>query len=120
MVVRRLFATPSHRDFFGERDDAVAQRPRVFRDLLAGAVAFLLLSVRTPAHAQDVGAGATVPAPLEVSVRGPSAADRLRQSAQAVKVIETKEAQQQAADMGEVLARTEGVGVQRGGGLGSS
>lgn len=65
-------------------------------------------------------AGATAPAPVEVTVRGPSVAERLRQSAQAVKIIETKETKRQAADMGEVLARTEGVSVQRSGGLGSS
>lgn len=48
-----------------------------------------------------------------------SPAEALRQSAQAVKVIETTQAKQRAADLGEVLARTEGIGVQRGGGLGS-
>lgn len=54
-------------------------------------------------------------------VQGASAAARrLRQSAQAVTVIETKEAKRQTADLGEVVARTEGVGVRRGGGLGSS
>jgi len=59
-------------------------------------------------------------APIEVTVRGASEAERLRQSAQAVHVIETEEAQRQTADLGEVLARSQGVGVRRGGGLGSS
>jgi vitamin B12 transporter len=59
-------------------------------------------------------------APIEVEVRGPSHADRLRQSAQAVNVVETEQAQRQTADLGEVLARSEGVGVRRSGGLGSS
>ena len=58
--------------------------------------------------------------PAEVTVRGQSETERLRRSAQAVKVIETEEARRQTADMGEVLARTEGVGVRRSGGLGSS
>ena len=57
--------------------------------------------------------------PLNVTVQGKSAAERLRQSAQAVEVIETEEAKKQTADLGEVLARTKGIGVRRGGGLGS-
>lgn len=57
--------------------------------------------------------------PLEVIVRGHSAANRLRRSAQAVHVIETEQAQRESADLGEVLARSQGIGVRRGGGLGS-
>lgn len=62
---------------------------------------------------------APAPAPEEVRVKGESAAERKRRSAEAVQVIETREAKRQAADLGEVLARQEGIGVQRGGGLGS-
>ncbi|MCB9661528.1 MAG: TonB-dependent siderophore myxochelin receptor MxcH [Sandaracinaceae bacterium] len=58
-------------------------------------------------------------APIEVTVRGASEAQRMRESAQAVHVIETEQAQQQTADLGEVLARSQGIGVRRGGGLGS-
>lgn len=58
-------------------------------------------------------------APLEVTVHGQSVATRLLQSAQSVKVVELQTAQRQAADLGEVLARAEGIGVQRSGGLGS-
>lgn len=58
-------------------------------------------------------------APLEVNVRGASEAERLRQSAQAIHVIETVEAKRQSSDLGEVLARSEGVSVRRLGGLGS-
>ncbi|WP_438025465.1 TonB-dependent siderophore myxochelin receptor MxcH [Sorangium sp. So ce233] len=61
---------------------------------------------------------ATGGGPVEVTVRG-AEAERLRQSAQAIKVIETEEARRRTADMGEVLARTEGVGVRRSAGLGS-
>ena len=57
--------------------------------------------------------------PIEVTVRGESEAERLRQSAQAVHVIETEQAQLETADLGEVLARSQGIGVRRGGGLGS-
>ncbi|WP_148313815.1 TonB-dependent siderophore myxochelin receptor MxcH [Sorangium cellulosum] len=58
--------------------------------------------------------------PLEVSVRGASEAERLRRSAEAVQVVETAQARRQSVDLGEVLARSEGVSVRRGGGLGSA
>ena len=58
-------------------------------------------------------------AALEVQVQGASSAERLRESAQAVKVVETTLAKRRTLDLGEVLARTEGVSVQRSGGLGS-
>jgi TonB family protein len=58
-------------------------------------------------------------APIAVTVRGESGAERLRQSAQAVHVVDVAQAKQQTADLGEVLARSQGVGVQRSGGLGS-
>ncbi|WP_437675090.1 TonB-dependent siderophore myxochelin receptor MxcH [Sorangium sp. So ce131] len=74
----------------------------------------------TPAATPGAQVAATAPAPVEVTVRGSSVVERLRQSAQTVTVIDTEQAQRQAADMGEVLARTEGIGVRRTGGLGSS
>ncbi|MEX2564348.1 MAG: carboxypeptidase-like regulatory domain-containing protein [Cyclobacteriaceae bacterium] len=55
----------------------------------------------------------------EVVVRGENEAGLLRQSAKAVDVIETKEAILQSADMGEVIAQSQGVNVRRTGGLGS-
>jgi outer membrane receptor protein involved in Fe transport len=63
----------------------------------------------------------TTGTPVEGVVRvvGESAAERKRRSAEAVFVIETHDARRQAADLGEVLARHQGIGVQRGGGLGS-
>ncbi|MEM7156549.1 MAG: TonB-dependent siderophore myxochelin receptor MxcH [Myxococcota bacterium] len=64
-------------------------------------------------------AAARAAPPIEVTVVGESEAERLRQSAQAVSVVETEEARRRSADLGEVLARTSGVGVRRGGGLGS-
>lgn len=78
-----------------------------------------------PAGAAPPPALATAPAqandaaPAEVTVRGAAMAERLRQSAQAITVLETEEAQRRTADMGEVLARTQGVGVRRSAGLGS-
>lgn len=44
---------------------------------------------------------------------------RLRESAEAVAVIDTTDAQRHSTDLGEVVARTPGVSVRRSGGLGS-
>ncbi|GEN10408.1 TonB family C-terminal domain-containing protein [Myxococcus fulvus] len=56
---------------------------------------------------------------IEVTVEGESVANRRRRSAESVKVIETEHLQREAVDMAQALARTEGVDVRRGGGLGS-
>ncbi|WP_437316349.1 TonB-dependent siderophore myxochelin receptor MxcH [Sorangium sp. So ce385] len=68
-----------------------------------------------PAQGPLQAAGAS---PVQVTVRG-AEAERLRQSAQAITVIETEEAQRRTADLGEVLARTQGIGVRKSAGLGS-
>jgi outer membrane receptor protein involved in Fe transport len=54
-----------------------------------------------------------------IEVEGETKAQRMRQSAEAVRVVETANAQRQSADLGEVVARTQGVSVRRSGGLGS-
>jgi vitamin B12 transporter len=51
---------------------------------------------------------------------GISEAEQMQQSAEAVTVVETQRAQRESADLGDVLRRTQGVGLQRSGGLGSS
>ena len=56
----------------------------------------------------------------EVIVRGQSEAQQLEMTAKAVKAIETIEVKLKTADLGEVIARVEGVSVQRAGGLGSN
>jgi TonB family protein len=57
---------------------------------------------------------------VEVTVHGAlSDAARLQQSADAVNVVDLRRARQQTADMGEVLARTQGVSIRRSAGLGS-
>ncbi|MCP3140357.1 TonB-dependent siderophore myxochelin receptor MxcH [Pyxidicoccus xibeiensis] len=56
----------------------------------------------------------------ETTVSGRSEAERLRQSAEAVKVISTRRAKARSADLGQVLASQEGVEVRRAGGLGST
>lgn len=60
-------------------------------------------------------------APVDVTVhaRG-NEGRRLQRSAEAVHVIDLRKARQQTADLGEVLARTQGISVRREGGLGSS
>ena len=72
-----------------------------------------------PAESEWRRHAAKRPAAVEVTVLGKSQAQRTRESSQAVKVIDTTEARQHATDVAELLARTEGVGVQRSGGLGS-
>ena len=59
-------------------------------------------------------------AAFETVVRTTSAAGALKRSAEPVKVINLEQARRESADLGEVLARTEGVGVRRSGALGSS
>ncbi|MEM1216202.1 MAG: carboxypeptidase-like regulatory domain-containing protein [Bacteroidota bacterium] len=55
----------------------------------------------------------------DVVVTAESEKTRMEGTAQAVQVLETKVAKLQSADLGDILAKTEGVNVQRGGGLGS-
>src|SRR5690606_17911628 len=54
-----------------------------------------------------------------IVVRGYRDQDRTRRSAHAVTVVDLERVQRESADVGEVLARVEGVNVQRVGGLGS-
>ena len=56
----------------------------------------------------------------EVVVQGKSQTSQLLKSPQAVTVVETRTIRFQTIDFGEVMAKTEGVSVQRAGGLGSS
>ncbi|MET0282974.1 MAG: TonB-dependent receptor plug domain-containing protein [Polyangiales bacterium] len=80
-----------------------------------------------PAFAQDAGVplvlggmDAAVPeAAVDVTVRSGQSIDQKRRSAEAVSVVDLTRASQQSADLGEVLARTEGIAIRRGGGLGS-
>ncbi|ARU59490.1 tonB family protein [Oleiphilus messinensis] len=55
----------------------------------------------------------------EVVIFGKSEEDELIESAKAVDVVDIKADQNLTADMGEILARVQGVGVRRSGGLGS-
>lgn len=55
-----------------------------------------------------------------IELRGLTEAGRLRESAQAVAVVDTEDAQHGSADLGEVMSRSSGVSVRRSGGLGSS
>lgn len=77
------------------------------------------LSPAEPAAPEPGTKSAPASPGVDVTVRGRSQAERLRRSAEAVHVVDTTEAKRRAADLGEVLARTQGVGVQRAGGIGS-
>jgi outer membrane cobalamin receptor len=57
---------------------------------------------------------------VEVTAQGESEAERRVKSAEAVHVLDTQQAQRESADLGETLARSEGLGVRRAGGLGST
>lgn len=70
-----------------------------------------------PSTAPDVGGDENV---IEITVVGESAAERRRQSAEAVQVVEMEQVGFETADLGKALARTEGVDVRRAGGLGSN
>ncbi|MET0594282.1 MAG: TonB-dependent siderophore myxochelin receptor MxcH [Polyangiaceae bacterium] len=77
-------------------------------------------SVADPRPAPELGATKEgSPSAVEVTVRGSGIAKRMRQSSEAVTVVETERAKREAADLAEVLARTDGVSVRRDGGLGS-
>ncbi len=60
------------------------------------------------------------PSELEVVVRGNTVARALRRSAYSVEVVELEREGQKSADLGEVLARSTSLSVQREGGLGSA
>lgn len=66
-----------------------------------------------------VGPAAAQEAVEEIVVVAPTDAQILERSAQAVLVVDLDAAKDQSADLGEVLARSQGVGVRRGGALGS-
>jgi vitamin B12 transporter len=55
-----------------------------------------------------------------VEIVDKSEGQKLRESARAITVIDTKVARERTADMGEVLSRAQGIQVRRSGGLGSS
>lgn len=95
---------------------------------IPAALAWLLAA--SPAHAQGTPPAGEGEAPreegvveglepIEIVVVGRSEAELRRESAEAVQVVETEQLRREAADLGEALARSEGVGVRRAGGLGS-
>lgn len=67
----------------------------------------------------DAGDAAILRSAERVEIVDKSDAQKQRESARAITVIETRQARERSADLGEVLSRTEGVQVRRSGGLGS-
>jgi vitamin B12 transporter len=57
---------------------------------------------------------------IEITERWRGQAQAMRESAEVVTVIETDQAKRESADLGEVLARVQGVSIRRAGGLGSA
>src|SRR4051812_37457130 len=55
----------------------------------------------------------------QVEIVDKSEAQNQRESARAITVIETRQARERSADLGEVLSRAQGIQVRRSGGLGS-
>jgi len=71
--------------------------------------------------AKNPGEKAKGEATVDVTVRGRVSENKqLRDSADAVKVIDTQNARRQTRDLGDVLSRVEGISVRRTGGLGSA
>ena len=56
----------------------------------------------------------------EVEVQCKSDSQVLQESAKAVTVVLTETVKLRTADLGEVMAKTEGISIQRGGGIGSN
>lgn len=93
---------------------------RSLRDITAfGTTGLLWAGLCCTTRAQSSDANAQ---PVEIVVTGEreSKAQRLQQSAEAVNVVETKKARDESADLGAVVARSQGVSVRREGGLGST
>lgn len=63
---------------------------------------------------------AVLKAAEQVEILDKSEAQKARESARAVTVVDTKQARERTADLGEVLSRAQGIQVRRAGGLGSS
>lgn len=77
-----------------------------------------------PTDAPVVAAGPSTPVPaaaieVQVETRRQDESKRLGNSSAAVAVVDTESAQREASDLGALLARQQGVNVQRSGGLGS-
>ncbi|MEM9694156.1 MAG: TonB family protein, partial [Myxococcota bacterium] len=88
--------------------------------LRGGEVAAIEVSVRSSnAGPEGSESPADSPEVIDVLVEGYSPAERLRRSAQAVTVIEFEEFKRTSLDLGQILARQEGIAIRRGGGLGS-
>lgn len=87
-------------------------------DVSVSAVAAPETITAEPSAGPPSESGASTEA-VEIVVKGYTEAERMRRSAEAVQILETEEAKRHSQDLGEVLARTQGVGVQRAAGLGS-
>ncbi|MEL6761028.1 MAG: TonB-dependent receptor plug domain-containing protein [Myxococcota bacterium] len=81
--------------------------------------AVVVLSALVPFSARAQGAQTEPDDPEVLVVEGQQLGKLKEESAQAVLVIDTTRDQQKSIDLGEILARNQGISVQRSGGLGS-
>jgi hypothetical protein len=83
-------------------------------------VVWAILALSSCLVTKRAQAQAAAAPPTEITVVGaPNESKRLRRSAEAVTVVDLNDARKRSSDLGEVLARTQGVAVRRSGGLGS-
>src|SRR5688500_12128462 len=95
------------------RDDVAAPAPPPLEPTLSDDE---LADLAAAEAERDTQAGETI----VLTDRWQGAAQARRESAEAVVVVETDQAARESADLGGVLARVQGVGVRRSGGLGSA
>jgi outer membrane cobalamin receptor len=76
--------------------------------------------VESPSLADDTPLSETIDLKTLTVSGKKNQAEILRRSAMPVLVIEAEKSRQQTADLGEVMARVQGVSVRRSGGLGSN
>lgn len=137
VVLVMVCAAPAHADFTALSDAGAPLPVEPVRGLDASVVADAGRSDapgQSWPRAPEAGAPSAAPGaaplpgsarvpvdePVSVTVRTRSRADELRKSSLAVTVVDVERARRGSADLGEVLARSEGVSVQRAAGLGST
>ncbi|MEO1233978.1 MAG: TonB-dependent receptor plug domain-containing protein, partial [Myxococcota bacterium] len=84
-----------------------------------GCLAALSLALGAPGPTSTATVSLPAQGPEVITVHGASARQNRELSAEAVTVVGLEDARSRAADLGEILARTQGVAVRRSGGLGA-
>lgn len=87
--------------------------------ILRFSTALILASISQHALSEQAKPAEDIEVLSDVQVVAEPMQPQLEESAQAVQVIETEQAQFESADLGEILSRQEGINIRRNGGLGS-